>query len=51
LAGVIGKPALFSLTNSWATFYQVGTHRKPDAMKNEFYGLDPDRWVSLGGCP
>jgi gamma-glutamylputrescine oxidase len=36
LAKVIGKPAVFSLANSWAKFYQVDTHRKPVAMKGEF---------------
>ncbi|MEX2297343.1 MAG: FAD-binding oxidoreductase [Dongiaceae bacterium] len=36
LAKIIGKPALFSLTNSWAKFYQVDTNRKPVEMKGEF---------------
>ena len=36
LAKIVGKPALFSLANSWAKFYQVDTHRKPVAMKDEF---------------
>ena len=36
LARVIGKPALFSLTNGWAKFFHVDTHRKPAAMKDEF---------------
>ena len=36
LARIVGKPALFSLANSWAKFYQVDTHRKPVAMKDEF---------------
>jgi hypothetical protein len=36
LAEIVGKPALFSLANSWAKFYQVDTHRKPVAMKDEF---------------
>jgi gamma-glutamylputrescine oxidase len=36
LAGIIGKPALFSLTNSWAKFYQVDSKRKPVAMESEF---------------
>jgi len=36
LARVIGKPALFSLTNGWAKFFQVDTHRKPVAIKDEF---------------
>ena len=36
LGSIIGKPALFSLTNSWAKFYQVDTSRKPPAMEGEF---------------
>jgi gamma-glutamylputrescine oxidase len=36
LAKVIGKPALFSLSNGWAKFYQVDKHRKPAAEKDEF---------------
>ncbi len=36
LASLIGKPALFSLTNSWAKFYQVDTSRKPVALEGEF---------------
>jgi gamma-glutamylputrescine oxidase len=36
LAKIIGKPALFSLSNGWAKFYQVDQHRKPEAMKDEF---------------
>jgi gamma-glutamylputrescine oxidase len=36
LAGIIGKPALFSLSNSWAKFYQVDQHRRPAAMTDEF---------------
>jgi gamma-glutamylputrescine oxidase len=36
LAAIIGKPALFSLSNGWAKFYQVDKHRKPVAMKDEF---------------
>ena len=36
LARILGKPALFSLANSWAKFYQVDIHRKPVAMKDEF---------------
>ena len=36
LAKVIGKPMLFSLTNGWAKFYQVDSHRKTVAMKDEF---------------
>jgi gamma-glutamylputrescine oxidase len=36
LGSIIGKPALFSLSNGWAKFYQVDHHRKPVAMKDEF---------------
>ncbi|MEO8486556.1 MAG: FAD-binding oxidoreductase [Betaproteobacteria bacterium] len=36
LARVIGKPLLFSLTNSWAKFYQVDTLRRSDNAKKEF---------------
>ena len=36
LARIIGRPALFSLTNAWAKFYQVDAHRKPPAIENEF---------------
>lgn len=36
LAKIIGKPALFSLSNGWAKFYQVDSHRKPEAMTDEF---------------
>lgn len=36
LAKITGKPALFSLANSWAKFYQVDKRRKPAAMKDEF---------------
>jgi gamma-glutamylputrescine oxidase len=36
LANLIGKPALFSLSNGWAKFYQVDSHRKPVAMSDEF---------------
>jgi gamma-glutamylputrescine oxidase len=36
LASLIGKPALFSLSNGWSKFYQVDKHRKPPAMKDEF---------------
>jgi gamma-glutamylputrescine oxidase len=36
LAKIIGKPALFSLSNGWSKFYQVDKHRKPVAMKDEF---------------
>jgi hypothetical protein len=30
------KPALFSLSNGWAKFYQLDKNRKPAAMKDEF---------------
>jgi gamma-glutamylputrescine oxidase len=36
LARIIGKPALFSLSNGWAKFYQVDKHRKTAAMNDEF---------------
>jgi gamma-glutamylputrescine oxidase len=36
LARLIGKPMLFSLTNGWAKFYQVDSHRKTAAMEGEF---------------
>ena len=36
LARLIGKPMLFSLTNGWAKFYQVDSHRKTEEMKEEF---------------
>jgi gamma-glutamylputrescine oxidase len=36
LAQIIGKPALFSLSNAWAKFYQVDSHRKPVPMQGEF---------------
>ncbi|KQU88644.1 hypothetical protein ASD12_29200 [Mesorhizobium sp. Root102] len=36
LGKIIGKPALFSLTNSWAKFWQVDAKRKPVSMKDEF---------------
>lgn len=36
LGKIIGKPALFSLTNSWAKFHQVDTSRRPVAMEDEF---------------
>jgi gamma-glutamylputrescine oxidase len=36
LAAIIGKPALFSVTNAWSKFYQVDKHRKPVAMKDDF---------------
>jgi gamma-glutamylputrescine oxidase len=36
LAKVIGKPMLFSLSNSWAKFYQVDTLRQVDKEEKEF---------------
>lgn len=36
LGAIIGKPALFSLSNGWAKFYQADHHRKPVAMRDEF---------------
>ena len=36
LGRIIGKPLLFSLTNSWAKFYQVDTLRQSDKAKKEF---------------
>jgi gamma-glutamylputrescine oxidase len=36
LASIIGKPALFSMSNGWAKFYQVDSHRQHEAMKDEF---------------
>jgi gamma-glutamylputrescine oxidase len=36
LAAIIGKPALFSLSNGWSKFYQVDKNRKPTARKDEF---------------
>jgi gamma-glutamylputrescine oxidase len=36
LAKIIGKPALFSLSNGWAKFYQVDKNRKPAELKDEF---------------
>jgi hypothetical protein len=36
LAKIIGKPLVFSLTNAWAKFYQVDSHRKTEEMKGEF---------------
>lgn len=35
-AEVIGKPALFSLSNGWAKFYQTDQHRKPVSEIGEF---------------
>ena len=36
LVRLISKPILFSLTNAWAKFYQVDSHRKTAEMKGEF---------------
>jgi gamma-glutamylputrescine oxidase len=36
LVKIIGKPLMFSLSNSWAKFYRVDRHRKYDEMKGEF---------------
>jgi gamma-glutamylputrescine oxidase len=36
LGRIIGKPLLFSLSNGWAKYYQVDTHRRPPAMADEF---------------
>ena len=36
LGRIIGKPLLFSLSNGWAKYYQVDTHRRPPAMVDEF---------------
>jgi hypothetical protein len=36
LARLIRKPVLFSLTNGWAKFYQVDSHRKAGEMQGEF---------------
>jgi gamma-glutamylputrescine oxidase len=36
LVKLIGKPLMFSLSNSWTKFYQVDHHRKHDEMKGEF---------------
>jgi len=36
LGKVIGKPALFSLANSWAKFYQVDTLRSHEETEKEF---------------
>lgn len=36
LGKVIGKPMLFSLTNSWAKFRQVDKLRSPDELEKEF---------------
>jgi hypothetical protein len=33
---MIAKPMLFSLSNGWAKFYQVESHRETVAMKDEF---------------
>jgi gamma-glutamylputrescine oxidase len=36
LGNVIGKPMLFSLTNSWAKFFQVDKLREASALEKEF---------------
>jgi gamma-glutamylputrescine oxidase len=36
LGKLIGKPLLFSLSNSWAKYYQVDTKRQIEEMKGEF---------------
>ncbi len=36
LAKIIGKSLVFSLTNAWAKFYQVDSHRKTEEMRGEF---------------
>jgi hypothetical protein len=36
MARLISKPALFSLTNGWAKFYQGDSHRKVGEMQGEF---------------
>jgi hypothetical protein len=36
MARLIRKPVLFSLTNGWAKFYQVDSHRKAGEMLGEF---------------
>jgi len=36
LGKIIGKPALFSMTNSWAKFYQVDELRDARALEKEF---------------
>jgi hypothetical protein len=36
MARLTGKPMLFSLTNGWAKFYQVDSHRETAAMEGEF---------------
>jgi gamma-glutamylputrescine oxidase len=36
LGRIIGKPLLYSLTNGWAKYYQVDTHRRPVEMTDEF---------------
>jgi len=36
LGRIIGKPLLFSLSNGWAKYYQVDTHRRPAEMIDEF---------------
>ena len=36
LGKIIGKPVLFSLTNSWAKFYQVDKLREAGQLEKEF---------------
>ena len=36
LGKVIGKPLLYSLSNTWAKFYQVDTLRSLDQTEKEF---------------
>jgi len=36
LGKVIGKPLLYSLSNTWAKFYQVDTLRNLDQTEKEF---------------
>ncbi len=36
LGNLIGKPLLFSLTNGWAKYYQVDSHRRLEGIKDEF---------------
>ena len=36
LGKIIGKPALFALTNSWAKFYQVDKLREAGQLEKEF---------------
>ncbi len=36
LGKIIGKPVLFSMTNSWAKFYQVDKLREAGQVEKEF---------------